>query len=175
MLQFIAADDAQYLHQLLAVSRQTFYDAFEKPSDPDNFKRYVAKAFLPEVLLAEMNDPMNAFFLVKIAATNETCGYIKLRWDRGENLFGDTAPETLEIQRIYLLQAFWRKGLGKTMLRFCEDFARKMGKNCVWLVVWEKNDDGVRFYEREGYEKFDRVNFPFGDEIHFDFAMRRYL
>ena len=42
--------DAAHLDELLVLAKQTFIEAFEKVSDPENFKLYVANTFTPSVL-----------------------------------------------------------------------------------------------------------------------------
>ena len=46
--------DETHLSTLLPVAKQSFIDAFEKDSNPENFKLYVAKAFTEEVMLEEL-------------------------------------------------------------------------------------------------------------------------
>jgi diamine N-acetyltransferase len=162
----------RHTDELLQISKQTFYDAFEKPSNPDNFKAYVTKAFTPSVVEAELKNPDSVFYFFKNNA-EETIGYVKLRWDRSEEFF--PTERALELQRIYLLEKFWNKGYGKTLLNFCEDYGKKHGFLWIWLCVWLENDGAIRFYEREGWEKFGRKDFPFGNEIHNDFVLRKKL
>lgn len=167
------------LRLLCSIGKQTFIEAFEKASNPESFELYIAKAFEPDVILAEIKDPQCAFFMCYDDETNDVLGYIKLRWDRSDEFFGDA--KALEIQRIYVLEKHWRKGYGKKMLDFIENWAKnteELSNNIglfewVFLVVWCENEAAIRFYEREGYEKFARKDFNFGNEIHNDFVMRK--
>ena len=43
-----------HLGEYEQVARQSFIDAFEKVSEPESFKLYVASAFLPEVLRGDL-------------------------------------------------------------------------------------------------------------------------
>ena len=36
------------------------------------------------------------------------------------------------------------------------------------LGFWSENHGAIRFYEREGWEKFAQKDFQFGNEIHVD-------
>jgi diamine N-acetyltransferase len=162
-------DDAA---ELLTVARQSFMDAFEKVSNPDNFKTYIAKAFTPSVVAEELAHSESVFYFMK-NDDNETVGYIKLRWDASEEFFPN--EKALQLQRIYLLEKHWNKGYGKVLLDFCENYARQNAYEWIWLIVWFENHGAIRFYEREGWEKFGHKDFPFGNEIHRDFALRKKL
>ena len=161
-----------HLGEYERVARQSFIDAFEKVSEPESFKLYVASAFLPEVLRGDLVSEKAAVYFLK---TNEgdTAGYIKLRWDRSDEFF--PTEKALELQRIYLLEKYWYKGYGKALLDFSEYFGRENGFLWIWLLVWSENHGAIRFYERAGWEQFAVKDFPFGNEIHHDPALRKSL
>ena len=161
-----------HLDEYQLVARQSFIDAFEKVSEPESFQLYVETAFLPEVLRGDLLDAHTAIYFLK-TREGETAGYVKLRWDRSEEFFPNETA--LELQRIYLLEKFWGKGLGKTLLDYCEKYAREHNFAWIWLVVWSENYGAIRFYEREGWEKFAQKDFQFGNEIHHDPVLRKYL
>jgi diamine N-acetyltransferase len=166
------ADDAA---ELLAVARQSFIDAFEKASNPDNFKAYIAKAFTPSVVAEELAHAASVFYFLK-DASGETVGYAKMRWDTSDEFFPSASDgKALHLQRIYLLEKHWNKGYGRVLLDFCENYARQNDYTWIWLIVWFENHGAIRFYEREGWEKFGHKDFQFGNEIHHDFAFRKKL
>jgi diamine N-acetyltransferase len=119
--------DETHLSTLLSVAKQSFIDAFEKDSNPENFKLYVAKAFTDEVMLEELQHPKSVFYALNTENTEggDMTGYVKLRWDRSEEFFPN--EKAIELQRIYLLAQFWNKGYGKTLLDFSENYAREQG------------------------------------------------
>lgn len=158
--------------ELLKLAKQSFIDAFEKVSDPTNFKLYVKTAFQPKILRGELLDEKSIFYFLK-TDKGETAGYLKMRWDRSEEFFSD--EKALELQRIYFLEPYWGKGLGKTLLNFAENYGRERGFKWIYLIVWCENHAAIRFYEREGWSIFGRKNFQFGDEIHHDYALRKQI
>ena len=160
-----------HLALLLPVAKQSFIDAFEAQSDPENFKVYVANAFTEEAVLEELQHSKSVFFSLDTEG-GEMTGYVKMRWDRSEEFFPN-GEKAVELQRIYLLKEFWNQGLGKTLLDFSENYAREQGFEWIYLVVWLENQGAIRFYERYGWEKFARKNFKFGNEIHHDFVLRK--
>jgi diamine N-acetyltransferase len=160
------------LQELIEVAKQSFFDAFEKSSDPSNFKEYVRKAFEPAAVLEELQNPQSIFYFLK-TDNNETVGYVKLRWDRSEEFF--PTEKALELQRIYLLQQHWNKGYGKILLDFSETYGRENSFEWIYLIVWHQNYGAIKFYEREGWAIFGSKNFQFGNEIHHDHALRKSL
>lgn len=155
---------------LVALSKQTFIDAFEKTTDPDNFNIYISTAFTPSVIEAELAHEASVFYFLKDDAL-QTVGYMKLRWDRSTEVMGQ--EKALELQRIYFLEKYWNKGYGKILLDFAENFATNNQFTWIYLCVWYKNDGAIRFYERHGWAIFSRKNFQFGNEIHHDFLLRK--
>ena len=161
-----------HLDEYQMVARQSFIDAFEKVSEPESFKKYTETAFLPDVLRDDLLDAQTAIYLLKMR-DGETAGYVKLRWDRSEEFFPN--EKAIELQRIYLLESYWGKGLGKILLDYCEKYGKEHDFTWIWLIVWSENYDAIRFYEREGWEKFAQKDFQFGNEIHHDPVLRKFL
>jgi len=51
-------------------------------------------------------------------------------------------------------------------------FAKKLNTEYLWLGVWDKNTGAIRFYERNGFVKFDEHPFYMGDELQTDYLMK---
>jgi diamine N-acetyltransferase len=156
--------DMSHLDELLVLAKQSFIDAFEKSSDPKNFKLYV--------VAEELAHSESAFFMLR-NEEKENVGYIKLRWDRGAEFFPN--DKNVELQRIYVLEKYWYKGYGKVLLDCAERFASERDCKWIYLVVWFENDVAIRFYERHEWQQFATKDFKFGNEIHHDIVMRKNL
>ncbi len=159
--------------ELRAVMKQTFEDAFKAQTDPINYNAYTSTAFLSEKIKEELADPKAIFFFLIENNTQKVAGYLKMRWDRSDEFFGEI--RAIEIQRIYFYKQFWGKGYGKTLLEFTENWGRENNYAFAWLVVWFKNESAMRFYVREGWETFARKNFQFGSAVHNDYVFRKQL
>ena len=162
--------DAAHLDELLILAKQTFIEAFEKVSDPENFKLYVANTFTPSVLAEELAHSETSFYLMR-TGEGENVGYIKLRWDRGKEFFPHR--RSIELQRIYVLEKFWHQGYGKELLRFAENYAAQENYHYIYLVVWFENAAAIKFYERNNWVQFAKKDFQFGNEIHHDVVMKK--
>ncbi len=163
--------NASHADELLVLAKQTFIDAFEKVSDPDNFKLYVEQTFTPSVIAEELAHKESIFFIIR-TEDNENVGYVKLRWDRGKELFPN--DESVELQRIYVLEKFWHKGYGTALMECAERYASHRDRiKWIYLVVWHENKSAIKFYEQRYFKQCGTKDFPFGNEIHHDVVMRK--
>ncbi|WP_458119510.1 GNAT family N-acetyltransferase [Paenibacillus sp. Z6-24] len=87
---------------------------------------------------------------------------------RDQNSPGD---EALEIERIYVRSSFQKQGIGKHLFDKAIDIAVQNGKAAVWLGVWEKNENAIAFYQRQGFVQTGAHSFYMGDEEQTDFIM----
>lgn len=157
--------------RLLALSRKTFYDAFEHLNNPDDFEAYTSKAFTREQLLSEMENPDSAFYFAVI--DNEPAGYIKLNYRAAQAEYQDT--DAVEISRIYVLASQQGKKIGNQLLDFTINKAIEEKLRYLWLGVWEHNLNAQRFYERNGFIKTGSHEFVVGNDVQTDFLMKKML
>jgi ribosomal protein S18 acetylase RimI-like enzyme len=157
--------------ELLALSRKTFYDAFEHVNNPDDFEAYTSVAFRPENILAQINDAHSFFYFALI--DGQKVGYIKLNYSSAQTEFKD--EDAVEIERIYVLATQQGKKIGNQFLDFAIDKAKSEGKRYIWLGVWEHNLAAQRFYERNGFEQFSTHEFWVGNDKQIDLLMKKEL
>ena len=68
--------------------------------------------------------------------------------------------KNLYIHRLAVDPQFQKKGIGKKLMDYAEDFAKKNNFISVRLDTFSKNKNNMRFYERRGYKKLEEVFFP---------------
>jgi diamine N-acetyltransferase len=112
---------------------------------------YVTKCFLPEVFLAELNGSNSAFYIIQ-DDKNEDLGFMKLNINAA--LQAKSAEDSLELERIYLLDNATGKGVGAAALQFVEKIALDLNKKYLWLKVMDSSE-AVRFYQKNGFEICD--------------------
>ena len=93
------------LDELVEISRVTFVDAFEKVNNPEDFRNYLAKAFSIEKIKSELLDTNTQFYFTYL--NDSLVAYFKL--NEAEAQTESFEDNTLELERIYVLQAFPRK------------------------------------------------------------------
>lgn len=156
---------------IAALGATTFYEAYFEQDDPVFLGDYITESFNPGQIRKELESPASAFFIAERGG--KAVGYAKLR---------DEMPEpcvkhkpSVELQRIYLLQAVWGKGIGEMVLQKCLEEARTKGCKSVWLSVWEQNLRAQKFYEKQGFERVGELNFLFGENVETNLVMEKLL
>jgi len=156
------------LDELVRISRKTFVDAFEKYNDPSDFEAYITFAFDRRKILSELKNNNSDFYFVY--QRESLVGYFKL--NRGEAQTDLKMEESIELERIYVLELFQGKNVGQWMLDQAIDFAIKGQKKILWLGVWQKNKRAVKFYERHGFVKFGTHPYYIGQDKQTDWLMK---
>jgi ribosomal protein S18 acetylase RimI-like enzyme len=157
-----------HLEVLTSISRTTFTDAFQTQNNPDDFRDYLESAFHPDKLRKELEDADSLFFLAY--SQNDLVGYFKVNTGQAQTDIRDS--RSLELERIYVLKAFQGRKIGWWMLeRICE-LGMAMGKDYLWLGVWEKNQGAIALYEKFGYRKFGSHPYFIGKDKQTDWLMR---
>lgn len=68
---------------------------------------------------------------------------------------GDTADtdlaEAFEIWRIYVAVQFQKKGIGKLLLEFAEQQAKRQGYKRIVIWAFKDNYQAISFYQKHGY------------------------
>ncbi|ULT23200.1 hypothetical protein KUH03_28870 [Sphingobacterium sp. E70] len=90
---------------LQSISQQTFIEAFSETNTAENMRKYMAKKFSNETLLAELSNRGSEFYFAQLG--NRVIGYLKINSEQAQTELQD--EHALEIERIYVLQEFHRK------------------------------------------------------------------
>lgn len=156
------------LADLIFISKKTFIDAFEKDNKPEDFKSYIAVAFEENNIEAQLKNPNSSFYFVYEDAI--LAGYFKLNMNRAQTDL--KLSNSIELERIYVVQEFQGKQIGSRILEEVKQIASNQNKSIIWLGVWQKNEDAVRFYERHGFVKFGTHPYYIGKDKQTDWLMR---
>ncbi|NNF33583.1 MAG: GNAT family N-acetyltransferase [Saprospiraceae bacterium] len=159
------------LHQLKEISIRTFLDTYAHLNSDENVKKHIDQAFNDQQLSSELSHPDISFYFFYFR--DELCGYLKLC--RNDTQSEEMSEEYLEIERIYILNKFQRKGLGRKMVDHTISVALNLGKSKVWLGVWKKNPEAVAFYKKVGFSVFGEHTFTVGADVQSDWMMEMNL
>ena len=100
----------------------------------------------------------------------EAIGYLKVNTASAQT---ELQPhDTLEIERIYVLEDFYGQGIGLKLLEKSIAIAREKHLKSIWLGVWERNHRALRFYEKNGFQVFDKHIFKMGTDDQTALMMR---
>ena len=153
---------------LQKIGRQTFQETFSDSNSEENMKNYLEEGFSVEKLTSELHNPDSEFYFA--THDNEIIGYLKVNFGDAQTELKDN--KALEIERIYVLNAFHGKRVGQLLYDKAITIAKEKGVEYVWLGVWENNVRAMRFYTKNGFVAFDKHIFKLGDDEQTDIMMR---
>lgn len=163
------------IDKLIDLATITFKETFAESNNADDIEQYISKNFNKSALRAEMNTKDSFFYFGEIE--NKPVGYLKL--NRGSAQKEKFHPGWLELERIYILAKYQRKGLGSFLVDFAFRQAEYYNSEYLWLGVWENNHSAIRFYREIGFEEFSKHTFKVGSDPQRDLLMKmatkRYL
>jgi ribosomal protein S18 acetylase RimI-like enzyme len=157
--------------RLAKLAFETFWDAFHShpKNRPEDMKSYMDSAFSIDQIARELAQKNNIFFIAEF--DGEAAGYSKLIIDSIES--GIKAERPIELARLYSHQKFLGKGIGQALLDKCLHKARDLGRDVIWLGVWEYNPRARKFYEKNGFTYVGQHIFQLGSDPQIDLLMQR--
>lgn len=159
------------LKVLQDISIQTFVDTFASYNTEEDMKQYLEKSFSLQQLTTELNTTGAEFYFARLA--EQVIGYIKINTGKAQTELQD--DHALEIERIYVLQAYHGKQVGQLLYESAIRIARERALEYVWLGVWEKNARALRFYEKNGFLPFGKHIFKLGNDVQTDIMVKKPL
>ena len=140
---------------VLDLAIKSYRETYEYLWD-DRGDAYVSSFYSKEILEREIAMQGVSYFLVY--TDGGAAGYFKTTENTlapGEN------KDSLEIDKIYFLSQFKRKGIGKQVMLFIENLARVQHKTQLWLKVMDSST-AIPFYRDHGFTpvKSTRLDYP---------------
>lgn len=157
------------LTDLQEIATETFSSAFSKLNTAETMAKYLKDAFNPQKLLAELKNRNSSFYF--IYCNDVLAGYIKLNEFEAQTDIKES--DSFEIERIYVKSEFSGKGIGRRLIEYAIEQAGLKNKKYIWLGVWEKNTDAIRFYKHNGFYEAGKHIFVMGDEKQTDLIMKK--
>lgn len=164
-LDFISIES---LSKLVKLSVQTFEETFGHKNTKENMAWYFKTKMNSEQLKKELLHPNSDFYWILFR--KKIIGYLKLNFNDAQTEVVNLG-ESFEIERIYILSNFQRKGFGKDVLSKAISLGKNKGFSYLWLGVWEQNENAIAFYTKKGFEIFDRHVFQLGNDPQTDLLM----
>ena len=159
------------LETLQEISRSTFVETFAASNSESDMQQYLNVNFSVDKLGAELCNEDSQFYIAWDEAS--AIGYLKVNAAQAQTELRE--DHSLEIERIYLLDAYQGKNLGQLLFDKALEIAHQQGKTSVWLGVWKENVKAIRFYEKNGFVSFGTHVFKMGDDEQTDIMMRKSL
>ena len=132
---------------------------------------FIATAFTLPSFVQQLSNPDSYFYYAVV--DGDTAGYIKLNYNAAQTEFQEA--DALEVERIYVLQAYQGRQIGKQLIDFAIQTATEKKLSYIWLGVWEHNAGAIRFYQNKGFTIFGSHPFMLGNDQQTDLLMRKEL
>lgn len=152
-LRVVLSSDTAVLSNLMA---DIYYDTYSH-FWTDTGDWYVDTQYSKESLLKELSEENseNYFIIFK----DEIIGNFRIVWD--EKLAGLPEEKQVKLHRIYLHQKTQGNGIGKNLLSWLDEKARKKEYKIIWLDAMNGQPQAFQFYEKLGYTYHSHVFLTF--------------
>lgn len=156
---------------LAEIGRETFIETFGDLYAPSDLKQFLDDTFTADSMLAEIRDPdveIRICFAGRRMVAYCKIGPCKLPIER------EPAP-ALELHRVYVSQARQGVGVGRILLTWAIERARRRDARSLFLGVWQSNERAIAVYRSRGFEVVGTYKFKVGETLDDEFIMRLIL
>ncbi len=153
------------------VAISAYYDTFSLYNTPENMQAFFDSTYNLPILYQELEEPNTWLYLA--AERGKILGFARLRENR--EVADMLGPNTIELQRLYVLTEAQGRSVGTLLMEKSLDLAISRNYEWMWLGVWERNYNAQRFYKRVGFEKFSEHTFWMGDDPQIDWLLKKKL
>jgi GNAT superfamily N-acetyltransferase len=133
---------------------------------------YLNRCFGDEFLERELADANVEYYI--ISAEEKNIGILKLVLRK--SLPDSDIENALYLEKIYFIKEWTGKGVGRELMSFTFERARRLNRDCVWLVAMDTANKPVAAYERAGFiiHSHTRLDFELmKDEFRGIFVMKK--
>lgn len=161
-------ENVQKLHKMIV---DTFWDTYRGSSADKNIADYLQNSYSSAQIATQLEQSNCAFYF--IMKDGKVAGYMKLNFADAQTEAYD--GDSVEIEKLYVLPAFKRQGLGRKLLDFAETTANQDHAEYLWLGVWSDNDKALAFYHEIGFKQTTTHTFDLGNDPQTDLVMVKKL
>lgn len=154
---------------IINIGSKAYFDTYHKVNTKENMKQYLDKAFDYKRIESEVTNPQSSFYFLYNEDT--IVAYIKINFPPAQTDINEI--NTLEIERIYVVEGYKGLGYGKLIINKAIEVAIENKVDYIWLGVWEKNNSAIGFYKKSGFELFNTHIFKLGDDLQKDFLFKK--
>jgi GNAT superfamily N-acetyltransferase len=154
VIRQIQAGDAEELSALAKKIYQQYYLHLWHPGGADWYMNEYA--YPVNKLRTELEDENNIFFIAYSGVA--PVGYLKISIH--PHLENFNSDEFAELERIYILQKFAGKGLGKQFMQIATDTAKQYNKKYLFLKAMDSAAHAITFYKKTGYQPIANFQLP---------------
>jgi ribosomal protein S18 acetylase RimI-like enzyme len=144
---------------IATIGRQSFIETHKTCATEAVLNSYLDKTFTPEIILTELTDNSNHFYIIYYDKKN--AGYSKIVFNgKHHNIISN---ETTKLERLYLLQEFYDYKLGYELFKFNVELSKENKQKGMWLFVWVENERAINFYKKTGFTIVGKHDFEISE------------
>lgn len=133
--------------RLSVLLKQVYMDTYGLEGVSTEFAHFITENFSVENVKAAIHSDKTIIWLA--VYKNNLVGTLQIVLDKACPLKDIVAPE---INKLYILNRFSGKGIGRELMKRGEESLRKIRQNQVWLWVLESNERACSFYAQQDYK-----------------------
>jgi predicted acetyltransferase len=138
---------------LAVLAGQVFIDTYATAGINAMLAQEVLDAFSVAAMSALLQHPATRVLLAE--RDGHLLGFAQLALGRAQPRL--EAGPAAELERLYVLDRFARRGLGARLLDAGQRLAAAAGAQQLWLTAWPHNERALRFYARQGWRDLGPV------------------
>ena len=161
------------LETLVQLEQQTFTETFRDTYSKEDMEAFLSEKKSVAAIEQERLKEGARYYICYYG--DAPAGFLKLNLDKQPDDEAHTLLPTpvMELEKIYVLQAFQGLKLGKALIYHAYKMAGEHQAKTIWLGVWEHNMKARNFYEGEGFERFSEHRFLVGSQLDTDLLYKK--
>lgn len=153
---------------ICTLAHETFRETYGPVAPAANLEKYIAANFNEARITQELQDPGHSYYIAYVA--DQPVGFTKITHHQSAK--GMISKHGIKLDRIYVVKAYQGLSIGTELMKKVYGVAREAHADYIWLMVWQKNERAIQFYQKAGFVIYETDAFHFGDEVHQDFLMK---
>lgn len=156
--------------KLSILYKQVYIKTYGIEGVSDEFANFITQQFSTERLgnLIEKNE--NSIIVAEYK--NNLVGVAEIEFEKKCPVNNIIGPE---LNKLYILDWFCGKGIGKNLLHESEKVVLSKGTNQMWLWVLESNQRAINFYKKQHYITIGNAPFKMEQNTYQNFVMHKIL
>lgn len=156
--------------KLSILFKQVYIQTYGIDGVSDEFANFITKQFAVERLeKLILEQPGN---LIVAEYKGNLVGAVEIEFNKKCPIDDIVGPE---LNKLYILEWFCGKGIGKKLLDCAENLIREKNQKLFWLWALETNTRAVRFYEKHDYKWIGDAAFQMEKNSYMNKVMVKYF
>ena len=158
-MNFIKKANLEDAQKLTKLSIDAFLPAHGHSSPKTDMDSYVKANFGLENIVKELSNQNFLYYLIH--HQKKLAGFSKIIFNNTNEYI--QRKNITKMERLYLLEEFYGKNLGKELMIFNSELAKKNNQSGIWIEVWTENLRAIKFYKKIGFKTVGSSRFKISE------------